>query len=904
MSNGNNEDQNKIRRKKVSSSNKTTKPNESSTKNTNSRTQSRKKGKKDKFRFFKLAGIFILAILVVGSALGTGLVFSSLKDVQPVTKALLDEKTYEPSKLYYSTGDFMANASSEIKKEAVPLEDMNDTVKEAIVAIEDQRFYEHNGVDIKGLARSFVKTLLGDKQGGSTLPMQVSKMLLTNSEQTLPRKVKDIYYAYEMSKNLSKEEILEVYLNNMPVGRGLNGVQVGAQGYFSKDAKDLELHESALLAGSTKHPSKYSAYIPAKLDGSETKEELEYTLLIHTNTDSWDNPTEIEKNMIPKLQSWGLIDSETAGLLADETLIVRKAVNNPDAKARQELVLAKMLELEYITQEEHDKAVAAKIEIKLPKKKETVVSSVQDLIESDVIDALMEQGHTEDEADNLFRNGGLKIKTTIDPNMQDILEEEYDNDLNFPGRRLGPNGIPQPQSASVILDHKTGQIKALVGGRHVKTRKGLNRAIKPQQPGSTIKPLSVYTPAIDLKITQSESLSDKRGGYKFRENNSWNPATTTPARENMSLRKALAWSSNTIAVKTAEMLGDTYEESVDVMLDYLNNFGITSIKNSKTGDINEGDRRFPSLTLGGMTYGVSPLEMASAYATLANGGVYIEPTIFTTIETSDNQLLVKSTPMENRVVSPEVAFVVTDMLESVVKEGTGTAASLGGRFDVAGKTGTTNSKLEAWFVGYTPYYVMSTYIADDAGVKDPNTGELMKRRGVAGSSSSAARLWSKIMRRVHENLTEAHFKAPEGVYFTKINLVDGGKSPSGVSAAFINGTAPKRVSSYQPPPPPPKEEEPQEPEEPEEPEEETDNSGDVADPPTDDNNKPDTDDGSKPVEPENPDTGDENAKPDVEVDTNKPVKPEKPVKPDTENVKPEKPEKPDTQVNNEQNIEN
>ena len=179
----------------------------------------------------------------------------------------------------------------------------------------------------------------------------------------------------------------------------------------------------------------------------------------------------------------------------------------------------------------------------------------------------------------MFYNGGLRIDTTIDPTMQETLEKEYENDNNFPNSRVDSDGSHQPQSSMVILDYRTGQIKALVGGRHITGRKTLNRATTPQQPGSTIKPLSVYTPAIDtLKITQSTAVSDAKGGYKFKDNNRWNPNTTTSGSGSMSLRKALAYSSNTIAAKTAEMLGSTYEECVDIMIDYLRNFGITTLQ--------------------------------------------------------------------------------------------------------------------------------------------------------------------------------------------------------------------------------------------------------------------------------------------------------------------------------------
>ncbi len=683
MSNDNNENKNKIRRRQVSSSN--NKPNPTTNRQSSS-TSSRKSNKKDKFKFLRVTGILILVLMVLGVAGGTGLIFASLKDVQPVTKALLDEKTYQTTKIYYANGDLLSNAPSVNKKEPIDIEDMPQHLINAVVAIEDERFYEHSGVDIKGLLRSVVKTLTGNKQGGSTIPMQVSKMLLTTDKQTITRKIKDIYYAYEMSKTLPKNDILEVYLNNFFVGKGMAGVKAGAYGYFGKsDPEELTLAECALLAGSTKNPSRYSAYRTAKLDGSETKEQLEDRLLFFINTpdDNLDDPTQVELDMVDKINDWGLVpDTDTYKQLKEGTMVVRKAASNPDAVNRRNVVLAKMLELGYITNAEYEEAKNEEVVIKLPKEEDTVVSSVEDLIEYEVIDALVAQGNTRDEAYNMFYNGGLQIHTTIDPSMQDTLEAEYENDDNFPNHSTADGSI-QPQSSMVILDYRTGQIKALVGGRHITGRKTLNRATTPQQPGSTIKPLSVYTPAIDtLKITQSNVFSDARGGYKFKENNKWNPSTTTAGSGSMSLRKALAYSSNTIAVKTAETLGSTYEECIDIMIDYLKNFGITTIQ------ADDNDRSFASLTLGGMSRGVSPLEMASAYGTLANGGVYIEPTIFTTINSYDGQLIVKNTPEEHKVVDPEVAYVITDMLQAVITEGIGGKASLSNGMPVAGRKDT------------------------------------------------------------------------------------------------------------------------------------------------------------------------------------------------------------------------
>ena len=302
MSNDNNENKNKIRRKKVSSS-----TNKSSSSTPSNKKRPKSSPKKDKFKFLRVAGIVFLVLLVVGAAAGTGLVFASLKNIEPVTKALLDEKTYQITQIRYSTGDLLSNAPSINKKDPVRLEEINDNLKKAVIAIEDERFYEHSGVDIKGLLRSVVRTIAGTKQGGSTIPMQVSKMLLTSKEQSIPRKIKDIYYAYEMSKTLTKDEILEVYLNNFFVGKGLAGAEAGAHGYFDTTAKELTLAQSALLAGSTKNPSRYSAYKTAKLEGNEIKEDVENKLLFFINTpdDILDDPTAVELEMIEKLKDLG-----------------------------------------------------------------------------------------------------------------------------------------------------------------------------------------------------------------------------------------------------------------------------------------------------------------------------------------------------------------------------------------------------------------------------------------------------------------------------------------------------------------------------------------------------------------------------------------------------------------------
>lgn len=525
----------------------------------------------------KILGAFI-AVFIIVFASGLGFVFASLKDVKPVNEQILDKLTHQTTTIKYANGETMSTAPTLYKKTPVPLSDMSPYLRKAIVSIEDERFYNHDGVDYVGLIRSLVKTVLGRTQGGSTIPMQTSKMLLTSTDQTLSRKVKDIYYALEMSKTVGKDKLLETYLNNYFVGKGMCGAEAGAMGYFDKHAKDLTLAESAMLAGVTKNPSRYAPYITARLTGDESKSDVENKLLFFLPSEGLAQANETEKNMYDKIYEWGLLDDDTYKQLKSGDLLLRKAVNNPEAKTRQQIVLNKMRELGAITEKQYVEALNEKINIKFPESKEQVASSVESLIEYDVIDALMEQGKTREEAQNMYYNGGLIINSTIDPKIQEAIEQQYAINSNFPNNIIAPNGLSEPQSASVILDYRTGQIKGLMGGRNIKAKKTLNRAITPYQPGSTIKPLSVYTPAIDTgKVTQSTLMSDTRGGYRFKENKQDNPETTTSGYGSMSLRHALALSSNTIAYKTAELLGPTYDDSIDVMMDYLRNFGITSL---------------------------------------------------------------------------------------------------------------------------------------------------------------------------------------------------------------------------------------------------------------------------------------------------------------------------------------
>lgn len=725
------------------------------------------KTKTSKIKDFNWKKFFtiISALVVFGFAGACGLIWETLRDAKPITKDSLVEQSTQRSEVLSSDGERLYYTPNPTKKEYVSIDRIPINLQNAVVSIEDERFYNHEGVDIKGLLRAVVINLISSSSpGGSTINMQVSKNLITSTDKSIARKIKDIYYAYEMDKVLTKSDILELYLNSMGLGRGAEGVQAGALVYFDKKVEELTLAECAMLAGITKHPNKYSVYKLIKLDGTEEKEDVENRLKFYTNTEDDDFDDVISKaelKAINKIYSWGLVDDDTYAELKAGTMVVRKAVVNENAVNRQRTVLMKMHELGYITDTQYEEAKAESISIKLPTSDNTVVSYIEDLVYQEVVELLMDYGYSKSEALELYYDGGLQIQTSIDKEMQSILEEEFNNRENFPDSKYDSNGIIQPQASMVITDYRNGQIKALLGGREIKGGRVYNRVVTPRQTGSTIKPLAVFTPAIDMGKKQSQMVSDLRGGYKFEKNQKWNPGTTTKAKTSMTLREGLAKSSNTITVKVAEELGDTYEEVIETMVDYLDNFGLTTIVDSPA--ITNNDLNFSSLTLGGLVKGVSPLEMASAYGVLANKGVYVEPTIVTKISFKNSSIVIQNSSKQHRVVDEDVAYIMTDMLSAVVSDiGTGRRAKIASGMPVSGKTGTTNGNREAWFIGYTPYYVASTLIADDEGT-----------RGVVGGSSTPANVWSKVMSRIHENLEVVQFDVPKDIEFKNIDLDTG-----------------------------------------------------------------------------------------------------------------------------------
>lgn len=738
--------------------------------------------KKKKISILRIILITFIILSIVGTACVMGLVVGVIKNAPPIDPHNIE--MYESSFMYDSNGQLIEKVYGSNFRSLVTLDKIPKDLENAVISIEDERFYDHKGVDIKRLFGALwydLKTF-SKAQGASTITQQLAKNMYTSNEKTINRKIKDTYYAIQLEKTLSKEEILETYLNTFYLGRGAIGVQAAAQTYFSKDVGELTLAESAMIAGITKNPSKYSPYTTQRLDGNENLDELKNLLVPpYPKTANTDPASDAEKEMFEKLHKNGLINNFHYDQLKKEQIVVRKAVVNNKAKERQETVLYKMLELGHISQSEYDQAKNEEIIIKVGSQTQANVSSYfVDLVKDDVIDALVKEGKTEDEARDMLYNGGLRIYSTMDVNIQKILETEYQKNSNFPGTFTDKNGNIQPQSAMVIMDYRTGQVKALVGGRMIGGKKLYNRAVNPRQPGSAIKPIAVYLPALDSGMTAATAIDDSPTGYKYSSNEKWKPHNyANRYRGPITLRQSVQHSSNVGAVKAAEMLSSSPYSSVEVMVDFLENMGISTIV--KTPGHN--DKNFSALTLGGMTKGITPLEMTAAYGSMANGGTYIKPMLFSKIEDSNGNIILNNKTVKHSVTTPQTAYIMTDILATVVNSGTGGRARIS-NMPVAGKTGTTSDNNDAWFAGYTPYYVGATWIGND-----------YNQRLKTGSAMSSS-LWSKVMTQVHKGLPRKSFKRPSGIVTQNVCL-ESGQLPTHfcektTTEKFVAGTEPKK----------------------------------------------------------------------------------------------------------------
>ncbi|SNS36555.1 penicillin-binding protein 1A [Anaerovirgula multivorans] len=697
----------------------------------NTSNKSIKKTKRTKLRrFFLTLTILIILVGFIGAGAVVGIVAGIIKDTEPIDASNIYDRLDESSFILDSEGQVIEKVQTEGYRDIIDYSRMPDHLINAFIAIEDERFWNHNGLDFKrifGAAWTNLKT--GSRQGASTINQQLAKNLYLTLDQTYTRKIQDMYYAVQLNRQLSKEQILEAYLNTINLGSGAYGVQAAAQVYFSKDVQDLTIAEAALIAGIARNPSRYPPM--------RTLEKQ------HVDVDKHD--------------------------ILDDSHPIYTIVYNDEFEGRQRLVLNNMKRLGMISEEEYNTALNEDIKAKLAPSRftsEQTSSYFGDLVKDEVLTALMNKGHSREEANNMLYSGGLRIYSTLDSRMQKILDEEYENQDNFvdpQGRPLltvGEDGNVQPQSAMVIMDHTNGEIKALIGGRGITGRKIYNRALSPRQPGSSIKPIAVYTPAIDLGLTAATVIDDVPVYY-----DRGNPTRRYPANYNhkfpglSTIREAIQRSSNVGAVTTIHRLGNYNDAAAfNIMFDYMEKMGITTVVRPENPYVTANGRKFMDTTystaLGGMTHGVSPVEMTGAFSTLANEGIYTKPITFTEIKDKHGNMILENKPEKQRVVSPEVAYIMTDMLKSAVTSGSGSKARLdsnNSQIPVAGKTGTTNDQKDAWFVGYTPYYVASTWIGYDTPDKLPQ-GSVM-----------AAQVWSNIMKRIHADHSPKDFEPADNI---------------------------------------------------------------------------------------------------------------------------------------------
>lgn len=739
------------------------------------RSSSRKWGKKFTLTFFKVFLLVILTAGVLSVCLGFGVfkgILESAPDVSNIDISPTGFSTFVYDNAGNQIGKLIQSGSNRIP---VTFDQVPEDLSNAFVAIEDERFYTHNGIDIKGIIRAAVKGLTTGhfSEGASTLTQQVIKNNVLTSwtsensfSESLKRKIQEQYLALEVEKmykekygeQTAKEKILENYMNTINLGQNTLGVQAASKRYFNKNVWELNLSECAVIAGITQNPSRY-------------------------------NP-----------------------------------ITHPEDNAeRREKVLRNMQEQGYITESEYQEALADDVYTRIQEANETIESESSGSVNSYYLDAVQEQvlddliyvaGYTETQANILLYSGGLKIYSAQDSAIQEICDEVCTNEENFPENTrwqlnyaltvkkadgttenhssemlrsymrenkdtnfnllydtqdeayagieeykaavvgegdeiLGEKVslVPQPQISLVISDQATGYVVAMVGGRGAKEgNRTLNRATSSlRQPGSTFKIPAVYAPALDSAgYTLATAILDEPYNY----------ADGKPVKNYysgykgiLSVREGIVDSVNILAVKTLTQI------TPQLGFDYLQKFGFTTVVESK--EINGkiySDIQQP-LALGGITDGVKNIELNAAYAAIANQGRYNKPKLYTkVVDHEGNVLLDNTTVPSEQIIKETTAFLLTDAMTDVVTRGTGTAVNFG-NMTIAGKSGTTSDYNDIWFAGYTPYYTCTTWAGYDNNTKLSRGAE----------RQLAKTIWRAAMSKIHANLENKSFPVPAGI---------------------------------------------------------------------------------------------------------------------------------------------
>ena len=677
-------------------------------------------------RAVKLVLAVLLVVVFLFGGIGGGILFGYIQTAKPVSlDAIYQSDDIQSTKIYDANGNLMITltGSDNINREQITYADIKDTyIDDAFIAIEDERFEEHIGIDPKRIGSAILSALVGggsSTHGGSTITQQTVKMITGSDEVSAQRKIGEWAKAINMETRFSKHEIMELYLNLVPMANSYVGVQSASKAYFGKPASELTLAESAFLAGVPKSPSYF-------------------------------NP------------------------------LTESGLRN--AMRRQRIVLGKMLELKRITQAQYDEALNTELHI-IQESEETSATKITtyftDYVIKTVVDDLAaKRGWSLALAESVLYNGGLSVMTTMDPAVQQAVDRTFNTESLFVRDKDLVADYPEhAQAGMVIIDQHTGQIKAMYGGYGEKTvSRAFNRATDiERQPGSAIKPIGVYGPAIDLGYITGATVIEDKILYL----NPDKPGTPYPLNVirrylgNLTVRQALIYSTNTVAARVwKEILGGQNS------LYYLNRLGMDRMSEN-----------YVSISMGGFNQGMSPLEMAGGYAALANNGLYTKPYAYTeVIHPDEGVLLDNKSPEFISVFKPETAFMMTDMLVETVE-------SYGGQYRIinasdqyikaTGKSGTSDENVDRWMVGYTPYYTGAVWYGYDnllTTIAVPSTDH-----------ASPFDIWFDAMNQIHADLTPKEFDRPSSIRGIKICRTSGllpveGQCPDVITEYFVAGS--------------------------------------------------------------------------------------------------------------------
>lgn len=763
---------------------------------------------------FRVLIIMVVVAVIIGVYAGLGYIKGLVDSAPNISQIDVVPKGFT-TKIYDRESNVVEYLiGAEANREYVDIDQIPKVVQHAFISIEDERFDDHDGIDIRGIFRAFFSGIKGGEfdEGASTITQQLLKnqvfeggMELTFIDR-LERKFQEQYLAIQLENELDKDQILEYYLNTINLGSGTYGVQVASKRYFNKNVWELSLSESAVLAAIVQLP------------------------------------------------------------------VYHNPITNPERnEARKNDVLRKMLELKYCSQEEYDIAMADDVYSRVQTvNKEYASNSVYSYFTDAVIEQVIKDlqsklGYTQNKASNLVYSGGLDIITTQDPTIQNICDEVFADESFFPemgvslweltyalsiqkndedktivhyhgndlleyfkdyddpddlyvddkgskfsllfkdkedmqkkidefkdavmdegdiilGKELAEFTI-QPQLSFVVIDQHTGHVQAIIGGRGEKTgNRTLNRAVTTKrQPGSTFKIVSSYLPALDSAgLTLGTVMDDAPYYYPDTETEVSNWRTTRKYQGLSTLRKGIWDSMNIVTVKTL------VEVTPKVAYDYLKRLGFTTIVESRT----ESDGRVVSdinypMALGGLTDGVTNLQLTAAYATIANKGVYVEPIFYTKILDNNGNVLLENEPKKEQVIKESTAWLLTNAMEDVVKIGTGKALKLQEiDMPVAGKTGSTSDYYDLWFSGYTPYYTATIW----SGFDNNKTQTDRSYNRV---------IWRTIMERIHieKGLEKKTFTMPSTIVSAEICEKSGKLAVEGLCDNYLGGNT-TRIEYY------------------------------------------------------------------------------------------------------------